>query len=91
MVYLAITFAGIDRQTRSREEFDDLVRMLRTFGRAATLGQSKVDREAEKKKIAATLQEFDEKFFAPSAQRRQGLIDQFNAGATVFLNLGHSL
>jgi cytochrome P450 len=80
MVYLAITFAGIDRQTRSREEFDDLVRMLRTFGRAATLGQSKVDREAEKKKIAATLQEFDEKFFAPSAQRRQGLIDQFNAG-----------
>ena len=34
MVYLAVAFAGIDLQTRSREEFDDLVRMLRVFGTA---------------------------------------------------------
>ena len=80
MLYISIAFAGIDRQTQSPEEFDDLIRMLRTFGRAATLGQSNIDREAEKKNIAATIKEFDEKFFAPSAQRRQGLIDQFNAG-----------
>jgi cytochrome P450 len=80
MVYIAITFAGLDRQTRSAEEFDDLVRLLRTFGRAATLGQSNIDREMEKKKIAAALKEFDERFFTPSAKRRQGLIDQFNAG-----------
>lgn len=80
MVFLAIAFAGIDLQTRSKEEFDDLVRMLRVFGTAATLGQSKLDREAEKKKIAATLAEFDEGFFGPSATRRQRLIAQFDAG-----------
>lgn len=80
MVYLAVAFAGIDLQTRSRSEFDDLVRMLRMFGVAATLGQSKLDREAAKKEIAATLGEFDEGFFAPSARRRQALIDRFNAG-----------
>ncbi len=80
MVYLAIAFAGIDPQTRTREEFDDLVRMLRVFGLAATLGQSKIDREEGKQQIAETLAEFDEKFFTPSVDRRQALIDQFNAG-----------
>ena len=80
MVYLAIAFAGIDPQTRTREEFDDLVRMLRVFGLAATLGQSKVDREEGKKQIAETLNEFDEQFFTPSVARRQSLIDRFNAG-----------
>jgi cytochrome P450 len=80
MVNLAVTFAGIDRQSGSPEEFDDLIRMLKTFGRAATLGQSNIDRDAEKAKIAAAIKEFDEKFYVPSAQRRQGLIDQFNAG-----------
>ena len=80
MVYLAVAFAGIDLQTRSRSEFDDLVRMLRMFGVAATLGQSKLDREAAKKEIAATLGEFDERFFTPSAERRQAMIDRFNAG-----------
>ena len=80
MVYLAITFAGIDRQTRSQNEFDDLIRMLKVFGLAATLGQSKIDREAGKKQITETLKEFDERFFTPSAQRRHELIDQLNAG-----------
>lgn len=80
MVYLAVAFAGIDLQTRTREEFDDLVRMLRVFGTAATLAQSKLDRNEAKKKIAATLAEFDERFFTPSAERRQALIDRFKAG-----------
>lgn len=80
MVYLAIAFAGIDPQTQTRDEFDDLVRMLRVFGLAATLGQSKVDREEGKRQIAETLEEFDKKFFAPSVDRRQTLIDRFNAG-----------
>ncbi len=80
MVYLAVAFAGIDLQTRSREEFDDLVRMLRMFGVAATLGQSKLDRESAKKEIAATLKEFDERFFTPSVKKRQELIDRFDAG-----------
>jgi len=80
MVYLAIAFAGIDPQTGSLEEFDDLVDMLRTFGLAATLGQSKLDPEPAKVKIRAALDEFDERFFTPSAERRRKLIAAFEAG-----------
>jgi len=80
MVYLAISFAGIDPQAGSTEEFDDLVEMLRTFGLAATLGQSKLEREPAKKKIRAALDEFDERFFTPSAERRRALIDRFESG-----------
>jgi cytochrome P450 len=80
MVYLAITFAGIDRQDGSESEFDDLVRLLRTFGLAATLGQSKVDRESGKAEIRAALDEFDQRFFTPSAARRQRLVERFRAG-----------
>ncbi len=80
MLYLAIRFAGIDTQDGSREEFDDLVRMLRTFGLAATLGQSKLDREEAKAEIRATLNEFESRFFTPSAQRRRALIEQVAEG-----------
>lgn len=80
MVYLAIAFAGIDPQTGTAEEFDELVAMLRTFGLAATLGQSKLDREPAIEQIQQTLLAFDEKFFTPSARRRQALIAQVAAG-----------
>ena len=80
MVYLAMAFAGIDQQTGEQEEFDDMVRMLRVFGTAATLAQSNLDREATKKVVIATLKEFDEKLFTPSAERRQALVNQFAAG-----------
>jgi cytochrome P450 len=80
MVYLAITFAGIDRQDDSEEEFDALVRLLRNFGLAATLGQAKGDRESAKAEIRAALEEFDQRFFTPSAARRQALIERFRAG-----------
>ena len=46
MVYLALTFAGIDRQDHTPEELTTLVAMLRMFGVAATLGQAK-DRDIE--------------------------------------------
>ncbi len=80
MVHLAIAFAGIDLQKRTQQEFDDLVRMLRVFGLAATLAQSKLDREQSKQEIIATLEEFDERFFTPSVAYRQGLLDQLEAG-----------
>ena len=80
MLYLAIHFAGIDQQTQDESEFDDLVRMLRTFGHAATLGQAKGDREAAKAEIQATLDEFDQRFFQPSAARRQALLDALARG-----------
>lgn len=83
MVYLAMNFAGVDLQQRSKAEFDDLIRMLRTFGMAATLGQSKSGAEeqaAARVEIAETLAEFDERFFAPSAARRTDLLAQVEAG-----------
>ena len=81
MLYLAIRFAGIDPQDGSRAEFDELVGMLRTFGLAATLGQSKLDREAAKVEIRATLDAFERRFFRPSAERRRALIAQLDAGS----------
>ena len=80
MVHLAIAFAGIDLQKRDQQEFDDLVRMLRVFGMAATLAQSNLDREESKKTIRATLNEFDERFFTPSAGRRLALLKRLEAG-----------
>ncbi|MEO0996595.1 MAG: cytochrome P450 [Pseudomonadota bacterium] len=80
MVNLAITFAGIDLPAGTKEEHDDLVRMLRVFGTAATLAQSKLDREETKREIRRTLDEFDEKFFAASVERRQALLDDVKAG-----------
>jgi len=80
MVYLAVGFAGIDRIERTPEEFDDLIRLLRLFGVAATLGQNKGDREAARIEVQAGLDEFDRRFFAPSAERRRRLIAEVTAG-----------
>lgn len=83
MVYLAMNFAGIDLADRNTEEFDELIRMLRTFGLAATLGQSKgsaAEQASAREDIRATLNEFDRRFFTPSAQRRRALIAEFEAG-----------
>ena len=77
MVFLALKFAGIDPQQNTREEFDDMVAMLRMFGVAATLGQSRdKDLEAKSQAVRDTLEEFDRRFFTPSAARRQRLIAQ---------------
>ncbi len=81
MVYLALNFAGLDRQDRTREELDTMVAMLRMFGVAATLGQAK-DRDLATaiEEVKATMAEFDRRFFTPSAARRQALIEQVDAG-----------
>jgi len=81
MVFLALKFAGIDPQQNTREEFDDMVAMLRMFGVAATLGQSRdKDLEAKSQAVRDTLEEFDRRFFTPSAARRQRLIAEVRNG-----------
>lgn len=81
MVYLALAFAGLDRQQQNQSELEDLVRMLRMFGVAATLGQAKGrDLDAANLEVRATLTEFDERFFTPSAERRQALLAQVANG-----------
>ena len=81
MVFLALKFAGIDPQENTREEFNDMVSMLRMFGVAATLGQAR-DRDIEEatQAVKETLQEFDDRFFTPSAERRQSLIEKVRVG-----------
>jgi cytochrome P450 len=82
MVYLALNFAGIDRQDHSQEELDTMVAMLRMFGVAATLGQAK-DRniEAATQEVRDTLNEFDRRFFTPSVVRRRKLLQQVAEGS----------
>jgi len=84
MVYLAIAFAGIDRQDGSRAELDTLVRMLRLFGVSATLGQAiERDKEAARQEVRASVAQFDQRFFTPSVERRQQLITSFKSGEIV--------
>lgn len=82
MVYLALAFAGIDRQAQTQAELATLVDMLRMFGVAATLGQAKErDKAATTEAVRATLAEFDRQFFTPSVARRQVLIEQVRNGS----------
>jgi cytochrome P450 len=78
---LTADFAGVDRPLGTDEERNTLVRLLKGLGAAATLGQFAGDREPVREALRATLREFDERFFTPSAERRQQLIMRFQAGA----------
>ncbi|WP_129775380.1 cytochrome P450 [Peristeroidobacter soli] len=83
MIGLTADFAGIDRQRRVPEETADLVRLLRVFGHAATMGQFKgTPSEAEelKKRVVDGMREFDERFFGPSVARREALLAKFRNG-----------
>lgn len=80
MLDLTADFAGIDRPNNSDEERDELVSIIHGFGAAATLGQYQGDREPVREAVRRTLRQFDERFFTPSAARRQALIDRYRAG-----------
>jgi cytochrome P450 len=80
MLGLTADFAGIDRPAGTAEETGTLMRLLRTFGQAATLGQFQGDREPVRQQILAALREFDERFFTPSVARRQALVDAVERG-----------
>ena len=74
MVNLTADFAGIDRSARSTEETDTIVTLLRTFGKAATLGQALGDPAAIRADIQRGLDAFDTQFFTPSLRRREALL-----------------
>ena len=83
MVGLTADFAGIDRPLRNTEETAELVRLLRVFGNAATIGQFKgarADFDALKASIGAGMRDFEERFFGPSLARREALVARFRAG-----------
>lgn len=80
LLNLTADFSGVDRPEKSPEETARLLGMLRTFGKAATLGQAKGDREAIVREIEAALEEFDRDFYQPSKQRRLQEIARLEAG-----------
>lgn len=80
MMNLTADFAGIDRPRRTPDETAQLLRILRTFGKAATLGQATGDKEPIRAEIRAAIEEFDKDYFTPSSERRRALIAEFNTG-----------
>ena len=80
MMNLTADFSGVDRPLRSADETAHLLKILRTFGKAATLGQALGDKEAIRAEIRQALEEFDTVFFRPSLQRRQALLGDLATG-----------
>ncbi|GIX14883.1 MAG: hypothetical protein KatS3mg118_2842 [Paracoccaceae bacterium] len=76
MLNLTADFTGIDRPERSAEETGALLGILRTLGKAPTLGQTLAqDKDRIRAEIEQALALFGQRFFAPSRARRQALID----------------
>jgi len=80
MMNLTADFAGIDRSKRTPDETAQLLRILRTFGKAATLGQAVGDKAAIRREIQDAIDEFDRDYFTPSTDRRRKLIGELSAG-----------
>jgi cytochrome P450 len=83
MIGLTADFAGIDRPLRSAAETADLVRLLRVFGIAATVGQFTGSREEAgelKARVAAGMLDFERNYFDPSVARREELLRRWRAG-----------
>ncbi len=78
MLNLTVDFTGIDRPLRTREETDELLRLLREFSLAPALGQSRAEDIPEKKaRIAAAIADYERDFLMPSIERRRALVDQW--------------
>ena len=82
MMNLTVDFAGIDRVERSAEETGDLLRLLKVFSLAPSLGQRQQTGEAEaiEAEIREAMQDFDDRYFTPSMARRTTLIADMRAG-----------
>jgi cytochrome P450 len=80
MLNVTADFSGIDRPKKSPQETETLLRLLRNFGKAATLSQATGDREAIKIEIQNAVDEFERDFYMPSMRRRQALLDDHAAG-----------
>ena len=81
MVNLTADFTGIDRPDKTAAESDELVSLLRVFGRAATLAAYTGDRAAVRAETRSALTQFDARYVAPSAARRTALLHQMRQAA----------
>jgi len=81
LMNLTADASGIDRPLRTHEETATLLRMIKSFSKAATLGQITTgDKDAIKKEIVDTLEEFDRVFYQSSERRRRALLDRVDRG-----------
>ncbi|MDH3644241.1 MAG: cytochrome P450 [Gammaproteobacteria bacterium] len=80
MVNLTVDFTGIDRPTRSPEETEQLIDMLRLFSRTAILAHSTQDRDAIRSEALTALDRFQEEYVDPSVARRLTLLERVKAG-----------
>ncbi len=80
MMNLTADFTGIDRPERTADETRALLSILRTLGKAPTLGTTTADKEAIRAEIKAALDLFDKRFFQPSKARRLALLAEHAAG-----------
>jgi hypothetical protein len=77
---LTAVLSSVDRPWRAADEASQLLRVLRTFGKAAILGLTLRNREEIRAKISQELLEFDSNFFQDSLRQRQGILAQFERG-----------
>jgi len=80
LLNLTADFSGIDRPKKSDDETERILIMLRTFGKAATLGQAKGDKDAISNEIKNSLEAFNTEFYKPSKQKRLEYINRFKLG-----------
>jgi cytochrome P450 len=80
MMNLTADFTGIDRPDRTAEETGALLAILRTLGKAPTLGTTTGDKDAIRAEIKAALEAFDSRFYQPSKRRRLDLLADHAAG-----------
>ena len=80
LLNLTADFSGVERPEKSPEETARILNLLRTFGKAATLGQAKGNKEAIVKEIEDALDEFDRDFYQPSKQKRLECIKRMEQG-----------
>jgi cytochrome P450 len=80
MMNLTADFTGIDRPDRTEEETGALLAILRTLGKAPTLGTTTGDKDAIRAEIEAALRDFDRRFYQPSKARRLDLLARHATG-----------
>ena len=80
LLNLTADFSGIDRPDKSVAETERILSMLRTFGKAATLGQAKGDKDAISNEINDSIEAFNREFYKPSKQKRLEYLNRFKLG-----------
>ena len=80
LLNLTADFSGIDRPNKSVAETERILSMLRTFGKAATLGQAKGDKDAISNEINDSIEAFNNEFYKPSKQKRLEYLNRFKLG-----------